>query len=197
MKKLCLWIMAISLLSGCAESSSLIRADSGGIRTDIFEESPADGKAPQGYTDLRISASFKTHKPGSYSACNIHGTPEYRLLVNIDGQATFLSGSLKEEKIEPRGLRDPEAGEGMRYTFSKMIRLISGAHRIMVVVPEDNIMVARDITLDEERRNHLVLEPIYGLCTEKQLPGFHGVTNFNEGLKGFSVILNGKPIKDS
>jgi hypothetical protein len=197
MKKLLLLLFSVAILGACAKGPALIKANITSIRTDVFTEAIDGGTAPQGFTDLQISASFKTHGPLSYSACEIHGTAEYRLLVNIDGQATSLSVRLKEENLEPRGVRDPEAGVGMRYSFSKRVRLRPGAHRVIVDVPEDKISVVLDITLHEECLNRLVLEPIYGVCPEKQRPGYHGVTNFHEGLKGFRVILNGVPIKDS
>jgi hypothetical protein len=197
MKKLYLLLLSASLLIGCAKGPTMNSTGAIGTRTDVFTEEADEGSVPQGFADLLITSSLKTHGPLSYSACEIHGTADYRFMVNIDGQATSLSVRLKEENLEPRGVRDPEAGEGMRYSFSKRVRLRPGAHRVIFDVPEDNISVVVDISLDEERLNRLVLEPIYGVCLEKQRPGYHGVTNFHEGLKGFRVILNGVPIKDS
>lgn len=195
MKKmnLLLLIMALIVISGCAESSALIKASSTSVRSDVFQELKDGGPIPLGYADLRIISSLKTHKPGIYSKNDIHGTHEYRLLINVDGQAVQLQGSLHEENIEPRGLRDPEAGEGIRYRFGRDLRLKAGTHKIVVAIPDDGLASEREITLSEGK-NNLVLEPIYGATPGKQRPGFYGVTSFKEGIKWFRLKLNGQDI---
>jgi len=190
---LLLLILALTLVSGCADSSALIRASSTSIRSDVFKELNNGCPIPQGYADLRITSSLKTHKPGIYSKEDIHGTPAYRLLINIDGQALQLRGSLYEENIEPRGLRDPEAGEGVRYRFSNNLCLKAGTHKIVVAIPDDGVVVEREITLSEGN-NNLVLEPIYRSTPGKQRPAFYGVTSFKEGIKWFRLRLNGQDI---
>jgi len=83
------------------------------------------------------------------------------LLLNIDGQVVLLRGNLQSENSESSGLVDPEAGDGIRYRFSKNIRLKAGTHRVVVALPDDKIAVAKEITLVEGKMNNLVLEPIY------------------------------------
>ncbi|EKD38198.1 MAG: hypothetical protein ACD_75C00827G0001, partial [uncultured bacterium] len=106
MKKICLLLMmSLTVLTGCAESSALIRASSTTVRPDVFRELANNGGLiPPGFTDLRITATLKTHHPGIYSARDIHGTPDYKLLLNIDGQAVLLSGILQKENSGPRGI---------------------------------------------------------------------------------------------
>jgi hypothetical protein len=195
MKKMNLLVLAAVLLaiSGCSGSSAFIKASSISVRSDVFQELSNGDLIPPGYADLRIDSSLKTHRPDP-SENKSHGTPEYRLLINIDGQAVQLQGSLHEENSEPRQLRDPEAGEGIRYRFSKKLRLKAGAHKIIAAIPEDGIAGGREITLSEGISNSLVLEPIYATTAGKRRLGFYGVTSFTEGIKGFKVILNGKPI---
>ena len=196
MKKmnLILLITAVALVSGCADSSTLIKKSSSSLRGDVFEELTDGGTVPQGYADLRITSSLKTHKPGIYSAKDIHGTPDYRMLLNIDGQAVQLQGSLREENVEQRGLRDEEAGEGIRYLFEKKLRSKAGTHKIVIAIPADDLAVEREITLPEGSSNSLVLEPIYRGASVKRRPGFYGVKSFKEGIGGLRVLLNGKPI---
>jgi len=143
---------------------------------------------------LCIFATLKTHKPGIYSASDMHGTPNYKLLLNIDGQAVLLLGNLENENSEPMKLVDPEAGDGIRYRFSKNLRLKSGTHRIVVALPEDGIAVERVITLVEGNVSHLVVEPIYSTKSGKRHPGRYGTTSFTEGIRSLRVILNGKEI---
>lgn len=194
MKKLCLLIMAISLLSGCAESSALIKANSTSLRTDIFEEITSGGTAPQGYTELRITASLKTHKPGIYSSSDIHGTPDYKLLVNVDGQALILRGNLQQEKTEPMKLVDPEAGEGIRYRFSKTLRMKTGAHKIVVALTDDGVAVERELVLNEGVVNSLSIEPVYSTKPGKRRPGSYSLTSFMEGVRSISLTLNNKEL---
>lgn len=195
MKKTSLLLMlSLMVLSGCAESSALIKANSTSLRTDVYEELTNGATAPQGYVDLRITATLKTHRPGIYSASDIHGTPDYKLLLNINGQAVLLRGNLQSENSESRGVVDPEAGDGIRYQFSKNLRLKAGAHRIVVALPDDGIAVAREITLVEGSMNNLVLEPIYSTKPGKRRLGTYSTTSFIEGIRSLRVMLNGKEI---
>lgn len=190
---ICGLLAAIAAASGCATSTESMKTSGAGSRSDIFQVLADGSPLAEGYADLSLSSSLKTHKPGIYSSEDVHGTPDYMLLLNIDGQEIGIRGTLRNEDIEPRGLRDPEAGEGIRYVFRKSVRLKSGTHRIVVAVPGDNITVEREITL-EPGDNHLVLEPVYGAAAAKRRPGYYGVTSFNEGIRGFSFIFNGRPI---
>ncbi len=192
--KLLFLAMIVTVVSGCAESSALIKANSTSMRTDIFEELTNGGITPQGFTDLRITATLKTHKPGIYSASDIHGTPDYTLLLNIDGQAVLLRGSLQRENSEPMKLVDPEAGDGIRYRFSKNLRLKAGPHRIVVALPDDGIAVEREIILTEGKVNSLVLEPVYSTKPGKRRLGTYGTTSFTEGIRSIRLTLNGREI---
>jgi len=196
MKKLIvlLSLLVVAVINGCATSPELIRAAGTGTRSDVFQELADGGAIPPGYADLRISSSLKTHSPGIYSAKDFHGTPEYKLLVNIDGQAAQMQGTLTPENSEARGLRDPEAGGGVRYRFSKNLRLKAGKHRIIIGVLEDEIAIEREVTLAEGTHNSLVLEPSYRGTPSKRRPGFYGETSYKEGLKGFRVVLNGEAL---
>lgn len=184
----------MTVVSGCAESSALIKANSTSMRTDIFEELTNGEIAPRGFSDLRITATLKTHKPGIYSATDVHGMPDYNLLLNIDGQAVLLRGGLQKENSEPMKLVDPEAGDGIRYRFSKKLRLKAGVHKIVVALPDDGIAVEREITLAEGNVNNLVLEPIYRTTPGKRRPGMYSTTSFTEGIRSLRLMLNGKEI---
>ncbi|KAF0215405.1 MAG: hypothetical protein FD174_4144 [Geobacteraceae bacterium] len=191
---LLIMLFVVATLAGCAGNGEMIKAMSMNTRQDVFQELSAATPTPLGYSDLRIVSSLKTHMPGIYSAKDIHGTPEYMLLINVDGQAVQIAGSLRTATREPQTLRDPEAGEGMRYLFQKELRLKPGRHRIFASLPFEGIAVERVIELAEGSRNTLVLEPVYGSAPEKQRPGFYGVRSFKEGIRGFWVTYNGKSL---
>lgn len=102
--------------------------------------------------------------------------------------------SLYEENIEPRGLRDPEAGEGGTIHFQEGCTSQSRPLQIAVAIPDDAIIIVNEVTLLEGSTNFLVLEPVYGATTGRQRPGFYGQTSFSQGMKGFKAYLNGRPL---
>ena len=188
-------LLTVTMLSACARNVELIKSMSATTRNDVFQELPEKPALPSGYADLQILASLKTHKPGIYPfEKKPHGTADYMLLLNIDGQATNIQGTLKEEDNEHRFFRDPEAGEGIRYTFRKDVRLKAGTHKIAVALPTDDVITFSEVTLLEGSTNFLLLEPIYGGIPGKQRPGFYGLTSFTQGIKGLKAYLNGRPL---
>lgn len=192
--KLLLLTMTLTVVGGCAESSALIRANSTSMRSDVFEEIANGTIVPKGFADLHFTATLKTHNHGIYSVKDIHGTSDYKLLLNVDGQAVQLQGSLQLENGESNGFRDAEAGEGTRYRFNKKLRLKSGTHRVVLAIPADDLAIERVITLAEGSSNTLVLEPVYRQTPVKPRIGI-GKTSYKEGIKGISLILNGKPLQ--
>ncbi|HBG07448.1 MAG: hypothetical protein A2075_07470 [Geobacteraceae bacterium GWC2_58_44] len=189
-----LLVLSLTVISGCAASSELLKTGTGSIRSDVFVETSNGGMIPRGYADLNIVSSLKTHKPGIYPfEKKSHGTADYNLLVNIDGQALQFQGELQKEST-PRELEDPEAGDGIRYRFSKKLRLKAGSHNVMVALPDDGIAIERNITLSDRSDNVLVVAPVYGASSDKQRPGFYGLTSFNEGVKGLRPALNGQEL---
>lgn len=187
-------LLVVVVMSGCATSPELIRTASIGTRSDAFQELSGGGAIPPGYADLHLTSFLKTHRPGIYSVKDTHGTSEYRLLLNIDGQVTRIEGTLKEEISDQRGIRDPEAGAGIRYHFSRNLRLKAGTHKIVIVMIEDEIAVERQITLADGSLNSLVLEPVYSTKPGKRRPGAYSTTSFTEGIRSFRLVLNGREI---
>ena len=100
------------------------------MRSDVFQELKDGGSNSGWICGLAHSLLAQDPQAGLYSSTDVHGTPEYRLHVNIDAQEVQLQGNLYAEKIEPRGLWDPEAGEGIRYRFNKKLRLKAGPHKV-------------------------------------------------------------------
>lgn len=187
-------VLLVIAVAGCTPNQASMKASLANTRSDVFQELSDGGAPPVGYADLQIISSLKTHAPDLYpSEMKTHGTPDYKLLLNIDGQATWLAGSLEQENTEPNGIEDPEAGEGVRYRFRKTLRLAAGLHRVIIAVPEDGVIVDRSVTLREGMTNDLVLRPIYGISKTRGRPAAYSDTSFFEGLRGFAVVVNGKP----
>lgn len=188
-------LLLVIVVAGCTPNRALMKASLANTRSDVFQELSGGGAPPVGYVDLRIVCSLKTHPPDLYpSEMKTHGTPDYKLLLNIDGQAIWLAGSLKQENTEPNAVEDPEAGKGVRYRFRRDLRLAAGLHRVIVAIPEDGVIIDRTLTLREGMVNELVLQPIYGIKRLSGRPATYNETSFLDGLKGFATMLNGKPI---
>ncbi|UTG93522.1 hypothetical protein [Geobacter sulfurreducens] len=190
--RIVLTVFTSALLGGCARSAELIRTAGIGECQDVFVTQAEGQPLPPGYAELRIVSLLKTHKPGLYSSADAHGTPGYKLLLNIGGQALELSGDPRPERKEPVGPRDPEAGDGMRYQFSRTLHVKAGTHRTVMAIPDDVIAVEKEIPLAEGSRNTLVLEPVYGKMPVRSRPWNYNVTDFNEGIRSLRVVFNGK-----
>jgi len=183
----------LAVMAGCAGNKDLIKAMSTSISQDIFQEAPQNTPPAPGYLDLRIYSSLKTHKPGIYSEKDPHGTPNYTMLVNIDGQAIHLEGRLTEEKSGAISMGDPNEGIGIRYQFEKRLRIKAGAHKVVVAIPADDLAVEGEILLSDSA-NSLIAEPVYGILPGKKRLGLYGATSFKQGVKRLRLTLNGKDI---
>lgn len=181
------------IMTGCAPQH--INSMSTGVRRDVFREAESKEPIPAKYAELTIITSLKTRKPENFSWTKTsRGTPDYMLLLNIDGQATWVKGDLAEEKAVSRGPWNSEAGEGIRYFFTTKLWLEAGHHTLFVALPEDGVYMERDIALKEGIDNNLNLTPVYGKRKVGRLPALDAVTSFYEGIRGFDVFLNGKAL---
>lgn len=190
-------LLAMAIVSGCARG--LRSTENAGMdpRTDIFQEVSTEGNIPKGYADLIIYSSLKTHKPGTYLLDDLFGnkkgTPDYMLLISIDGQITKTRGILKEEDIGT-WVQNSEAGKGIRYVFRINLRLKAGTHRLIVALPEDGIAIEKDMKLTDGTKNLMQLVPQYR-GTESVVKSRPTVIkmrepSFTNGMRGFDVLLN-------
>lgn len=189
-----LYLAVPMVLAGCAGSPTLLKTTGAGVRHDVFQEVVKSEAVPRGFADLRITGTLKTHKPGLYTASDVHGTAAYQLQLTVDGQSTSVPATLEAEDLNPKDLDHPEAGEGIRYRFGKTVRLKPGGHQIVAALPGEGIAVAKEITLVEGEVNILEMEPIYGRVSEKKRPSANKTTSFEDGISGLRLSLNGRDI---
>lgn len=187
-------MLAVVIVTGCSKNTGLVRTCGTNLRSDVFCELKDPSPVPQGYADLSVESSLKTHKPGYHQAVDRHGTSELKLLINVDGQAAIISGKIRKENIEARRLSDPEAGDGTRYFFRTNLRLKAGAHKIVVAMPENEFAEERQLVLTGRSSNRLVLEPVYGTKRTSSRRSLGAERDFLEGIEGFRVLLNGKSL---
>jgi len=195
MKKMVTWmtLMVLGLaLVGCGVTAREIRAKSLSERTDVFREVKEEGAPPNGFVDVVIKASIKTHLEGYYllEPDTRHGKPEYPFVLNIDGQAVTweVAGQVEDSpKYDEKGRRNPEGGKGMRYVLIKKLQLKPGLHKIFFALPGENKSVEATITLNENELSVLEFEPIYYR--------YDGRPTFEKGVSRFEVFLNERLIQ--
>lgn len=187
-----MFLVPLALAMGSADCSAMVKKS--GTQAELREEVSQEGAVAQGYVDLLIYASLKTHQPGLYSAGDPHGTQSYQLQLIVDGQMVVLPGELQAERLAVAEPGDPEAGMGIRYRFRKVLRLKAGSHRIVVSLPADNIALTREVTLQEGQENRLVLDPVYGRVSQKKRPSANHVTDFQQGISRLVMTFNGRRI---
>jgi hypothetical protein len=87
MKKLIVLILTLATFtSGCTREN--IQAMTKDSCQGMFQEYLENNPIPQGFSELTIISSLKTPEPGIYPfGSKIIVTPDYVLLIDIDGQA--------------------------------------------------------------------------------------------------------------
>ena len=185
--------LGLLCLAACAGNRDLVKTASTGTNHDVFQEITSGSAAASGYADLQVYASLKTHRPGIYSANDAHGTADYKMVLNIDGQVVEMAADLRGESIEAGMFPDPEAGEGVRYLFKKSIRVKPGTRKVVIAIPADDLALEHQVTFTEGKSHVIAVKPMYGSKPGQQRPGY-GSNSFTEGIKGLWMILNGKTL---
>jgi hypothetical protein len=195
MKTKIVLMLAGSILAGCAGSAELLKRAERPERSNVYMVVTNSTPPEQGFADLTIRASVKTHGAALFPVGkDPHGTSDYQLLVNIDGEPLQISGTPTIEEGFSDAERHPEAGDGIRYLFRSHIRLTTGTHWIIVALPGDRVAVKRDIRLDDCTDNLLEVTPSYFSDRRQLGPSSAGATSFREGLSALELSMNGKPL---
>jgi hypothetical protein len=184
-----------TILMGCARNTELVNRAEISERGDVCAVVSLAKPPEKGFADLTIRASLKTHQASGIPAGkDPHGTPDYQLLVNIDGQPLKFTGDCFAEDKSFSSDRHPETGMGTRYRFQSHVRIRTGTHRIIVALTHDNVAMEREITLEDGTDNLLEVVPSYYSDRRQKGLGSAGATSFKEGIRGLDLSLNGKPL---
>jgi hypothetical protein len=152
----------------------------------------------------------KTHIEGFhlFPEKSLHGKPTYPFVVNIDGQEILWEvegGSEATPVLTEAGDRDPEGGEGMRYTLEKKIRLLSGTHTLFFGLPAESYSESIKITVKSAQQHVFECRPVYKLEQEEKIeskpgvtkPGWRNLRSFKHGLKECEILFDGTPQRSS
>jgi len=192
MKKIIILLASVALFSGCASTETIKRLESQSGQ-GVFQVVEQSSSSPvTGFGDLQISLSVKTRKSGSVLIDTTdYGTERYRMLVGVKGQTQQVIGKMATEAGEYQGSTDPEAGNGVRYTFNTTLRLPVGTHRISVALPGDGTLFEQDVTIRDGLQK-LELRPVYKNRNPHRLIGFKGERTYYEGVKSLQSIGQGR-----
>jgi hypothetical protein len=187
-------LLFLAALVGCSPAARMITEKSLGERTDIFTETTDTGAPPHGFSDVVVKATLKTHHEGHYlleRRHDPHGKPEYRFMLNIDGQAAVWKVDGKKEDLptsDEHGKTsiNPDAGKGIKYVLEKRLRFRPGSHTISFGLPADNYLLERTVTMKEGETTVLEYKPVYRY---KTLPT--RIPTFMKGISHYEVYLNG------
>ena len=117
------------------------------------------------------------------------GRRRYPFVVNVDGQAALWEiGGQKEEtpRYTKDGEKDPEGGDGIRYTLVKRIRLKPGEHRVFFGLPGERSFKELTVTLTGKEIRTIELKPVYNRYR------YEG-PRFERGVAKIEVTLKGAP----
>jgi hypothetical protein len=190
-------VVALGLMVGCGATARTITAKSQNEKTSIFTEVTDAGVRPQGFADLVVMATIKTHEAGYYigdSQKSRHGRPGYPFLLNIDGQAAVWNVDGQKEVVsaydeQGKTSKNPEAGTGIKYILEAKLRLHHGLHKIYFGLPADDYYREAEITLREGEEAVLEFKPLYRYKTfPTRIP------TFLEGISKYEIYLNGAPV---
>ena len=187
-------VVLVMVLIGCGTTAKEIQMKSQGEKAGVFVEVKDGEPIPQGFVNLTIKATVKTHLEGYYvfeSKKSPHGKSTYLFLVNIDGQSSTWQVKGVKETVplydkDGKTNRDPDAGEGIKYVLEKRLRLNAGTHKIFIGLPADDYFKKIEISLTEGDVYTLEFRPVYKYKTRPTR-----IPRFEQGIKEFEVFLNG------
>ena len=111
MKSRIVLLFAGIVLAGCAGNGDLLKRANSPERSNVFTVVTTATPPERGFADLTIRASVKTHRAALFPlGRDPHDTPDYQLLVNIDGEPYRISGSpgIRETFFDGRCAGNPE-----------------------------------------------------------------------------------------
>lgn len=195
MKKTILSIVIMSglLFGGCATNTAVKeQIQKKAVEQAVVFEEIKDSNTTDGFSILTIRVTMKTLQEGFYPLefkSALHGKPEYPFVFNIGGQGVvWLAKGLPDnqpERIDEK--RNPEGGDGVKYTLEKRIRIKPGAYNIYVGLTDEKFQKDVEITLTGTSPGILEFKPVYWRDRGK------GPT-FYKGISDFEVFINGKKI---
>ena len=182
------WMIAVASLAGCAGNREAVSKATVQTRQDVFQVVQVPQVTPEKAL-LKIEFPVKTFKARIVNTYVKHSDPPYTAVVNIDGQIIELMDEPVLEDLPGDFKINPEAGTGWKYVFKKTLQLAPGTHRITIAIPQSDVVVEKEFTLNAGE-NLLKLAPVYKSSATRD-PNY---PRFSRGLQGVTAQLISKTL---
>jgi hypothetical protein len=162
-----------------------------GQHKDVFQI-VRDG-APVGADDVivTISASIKTHNKESAVLFepSKHGSDDYLLIVDINGQSLSLPLQTSEETTNTDPQTDPESGSGLRYSYKATVRVLPGRYTVTAYLPTENVTASQEVQISGGSRD-IIVKPLYRGLAGRKPASLRWVPSFKDGVKALNIVVN-------
>jgi hypothetical protein len=179
-------LVVCSSLAACAgNNSAMIRQ-----RKDVFQVVNEDSGGADGVF-VTISASIKTHnkESGVLFEQAKHGSDDYLLVIDINGQSLGLPVQTNEETTNTDPQIDPESGTGLRYNYKATLRMQPGRYTVTVSLPTESVTASQEVQISDNSRN-ITVKPLYRGLAGRKPASLRWVSTFKDGVSGLNIIVN-------
>jgi len=161
-----------------------------GVRSDVFQVISERGELAAGLVPVSISASIKTHSESSllFEPAQ-HGSNDYRLVVDIDGQSLDLPFETLAETTASDPLRDPESGTGLRYSYRATVALRPGSYQVTAWLPTENVTVSQEVQISAGTRQ-IIIKPLYRGLAGRKPASLRWQPTFKDGVSALNMLVN-------
>lgn len=173
------------LLTACAGG----RPAAVGPHPEVFRLAEAGTVPGSGQAVVTITASIKSHKDSSllFETAR-HGSSDYPLLIEIDGQSFSLPVRIMEENTPSAPLSDPEGGAGLRYSYNATLLLEPGVHTLTARMPTEHVETSRELKIRAGSGN-IMIRPLYRSSAGRKPASLRWVPNYMDGVGGLSIVV--------
>ena len=179
-------LVVCGTLTACAGSTTAGL----GQRSDVFQLTAEDLPVDAHKVTVTISASIKTHKESALLfELAKHGSDDYLLFVDINGQSISLPVQTVEETTDTDPQSDPESGTGLRYNYKATAILLPGTYRVTARLPTENVQTSQELSISGGSRE-IRIKPIYKGTAGRKPPSLRWIPTFMDGVRELKIVTN-------
>jgi len=185
--RLVVLLVVCSTLAGCAGSNAARM----GQRKDVFQVVREGAPVGADEVPVTISASIKTHnkESGVLFEPAKHGSDDYLLVVDINGQSLNLPVQITEETTFTDPQTDPESGTGLRYSYKATVGLQPGRYNVTAYLPTENVLTNQEVQITAGSRS-ITVKPLYRGLAGRKPASLRWVPTFRDGVSGLNIVAN-------
>jgi hypothetical protein len=180
-------LVICNTLAGCAGSNAARM----GQRHDVFQVVKEGAAVGADEVLVTISALIKTHnkESGVLFETAKHGSDNYLLVVDINGQSLSMPFQTVEETTGTDPQADPESGSGVRYSYKATVRLRPGRYTVTACLPTENVLTSQDVQISAGS-SKIIVKPLYRGLAGRKPASLRWVPTFRDGVRGLMIVMN-------